>query len=123
EEAAKARATRRLRTLLVGTGVALVIALIAGGLALNQRNRANRQASLARRATVSAEVDRIVADFPRLMTENRELAGLLAVEANRLRPDPSTRGLILAELFDEPRLDYTLHGGAIAYTGASVVTG
>jgi class 3 adenylate cyclase/WD40 repeat protein len=123
QAAARERANRRLRVLLLGTASALVVALAAGVLALRQRDRANDQADRAQAASVSAEVDRIGAEIPTLLDSERELAALLAVEAERLRPNPATRGALLDALTDEPRLRFTLHGGRVGYFAAAQFPG
>ncbi len=117
QTAARERAHKRLRVLLVGTAVALVAAITAGLVALGQRDRANDQADRAQEATGSAQVDRIVAEIPQLLERDRALAGLLAIEAERLRPSPSTRAALLRTVTDEPRLRATLHGGRTGYIG------
>src|SRR4029450_14084529 len=98
------RPTRRWRVLRVGPAVARVASIAAGLVALGQRDRANDQADRAQEATVSAQVDRIVAEIPHLLDRDRALAGLLAVEAGRLRPPPSTRAALLRAGTGQPRL-------------------
>jgi WD40 repeat protein len=119
QAAARERAHRRLRVLLVGTAVALVAAITAGLVALSQRDRANDQADRAQEATVSAQVDRIVAEVPQLLDRDRALAGLLAIEAERLRPAPSTRAALLRTVTEEPRLRSTSYGGLAGYAGVA----
>jgi WD40 repeat protein/class 3 adenylate cyclase len=115
QAAARERAHRRLRGLVVGLGVVLVAAVVAGVVAVVQRDRANDQADRAQQATVSAQVDRIVAEIPQLVARDRVLAGLLAVEAERLRPSASTRAALLRTVTDEPRLRATFYGGRTGY--------
>lgn len=101
QEAVKQRRTnRRLRGLLVGTAIFLVVALLAGALALVQRGR-------ARDAQTAAEVQALRSDAQRLgtlaMTEtdlSRSL--LLAVASVKLQELPETRGALLAVLQKNP---------------------
>jgi len=87
----QARQNRRLRTALMGTAAALVLALVAGSVAVTQRQVA---ASRAR----DARIDGLVAQSAALRSTQRDLAALLAVTAFRLRPDPVTRGALLGVL-------------------------
>ena len=99
--------------------ITLVLASATGVVALRQRDRASDQAARAEAASVSAEVDRIVAEVPRLLDRDRSLAALLAVEAVRLRPTPAARGALLTTLTNEPRLRFTLNGGRSGYLRAT----
>ncbi len=114
--AARERANRRLRMLLVAAAVALVIAIVTGVIAVTQRSRADRQASRARATSVNAEVDRAVAEVPRLLERDRSLALLLAVQAQRIRAGAPTKGALFAGLVSEPRLRATLWGGHGGYS-------
>ncbi len=116
---ARERANRRLRRMLVGTAIALVVAIVAVIVAAGQRERADDQARSARAATVSAEVDRIVAEVPTLVGRDRTLAALLAAEAVRLRPDPATRGALLETLIAAPGWRGTRYGGQEGYAWAA----
>ena len=106
------RSNRRLRVLLAGLGVLLVMAVLSGGLAAVQRSRADAErtraegnarlaeenellaigaASRAEQAATRAEEIALVADVQRLTTESRlaldvdpDLAILLALEAHDL---------------------------------------
>ena len=113
--AARERANRRLRILLVASAIALVVAIGTGAVAIGQRGRANRQADRARAVSVSAEVDRAVAEVPILLERDRSLALLLAVQAQRIRPDAATNSALFAALVDEPRLRSTAWGGHEGY--------
>ena len=102
------RSHRRLRQLLTATAVALVIALLAGAVAVAQRTRADDAASAARSASTNATVDRLVVQSKTLQGENRYLGTLLALEAERMRDDPQTRGALFDSLLQEPRRVATL---------------
>ena len=117
---AQARSNRRLRGLLVSTSLLLVVALFAGLVAFVQRNHADRQATRARASSIDAEVDRIVAELPAILPRDRSLGALLAVEADRLRPSPTTRGALLGALTREPGWRFTLHGGRAGYASLGV---
>ncbi|MEP6760886.1 MAG: BTAD domain-containing putative transcriptional regulator [Sporichthyaceae bacterium] len=83
-----ARQHRRLRGALAGTAVALVLALVAGLVAVEQGQRTARAAR-------TALVERLVAQSAALRSTHRDLAALLAVEAYRIRPSAATRGALL----------------------------
>jgi WD40 repeat protein len=111
------RARRLARAGVASLAGLLVVSLVAALVAVrNARDadrateRAEREADRAVEASISAEVDRIVAEVPVLLGEDRALAALLAAEAQRLRPTPATRGALLSTLTEEPRLQATLHG-------------
>jgi WD40 repeat protein len=96
------RTNRRLRGLLVGTAIFLVVALVAGSLALVQRGR-------ARRAQAAAEAQALTSDAERLgtlaLTEpNLDRSLLLAVAGVQLRDLPETRGDLLNVLQSNPAL-------------------
>ena len=100
QAAARDRSHRRLRQLLGATALALVVALLAGAVAVVQRNRADDEAAAARAASLGATADRLVAQSKTLQGEDRYLATLLALEADRLRDDPAGRGAILDALLE-----------------------
>ena len=79
------RNNRRLRALLTGVGILLVLALIAGGMAFQQRNRADANAA-------ATETERIAADAVARAGDNRQLALLLAAESHRRDPGPVSLG-------------------------------
>jgi len=96
------RANRRLRGLLVGAVGLLVLALLAGALALVQRSR-------ARSAQGKAEAQALRSDAERLGTlalaePNLDRSLLLAVAGFKLRDLPETRGDLLSVLQKSPAL-------------------
>lgn len=94
EDAERQRRTnRRLRTLLSGVAVLLVLALIAGALALVQRSSARKHATTALAQSLGAQA---VAQ-PRI-----DLAMLLAREAVALDPTLQTRSELLTTLMRVP---------------------
>ncbi len=82
---------RRLRRLVAGVGVALVVALIAGGVAFSQRQRARTQTEAAELATLISRSAAVGDDDP-------ELSVLLALEAHRRAPGPDTDRAVLSAL-------------------------
>ncbi len=120
ESATRARQTRRLRTLLAGTAIALVIALIAGVLAVGQRNRANdsrdREAAVANAETVR----RLAVQSGQQQSTSMELALLLAAEANRRADTAETRGALQSALMSNPQLLGFLHGTSESYWSVSM---
>ena len=130
----RARATqrqnRRLRRSLVGLALVVVAALIAGGLAVGQRRRADHQASLAAAQAALAATQAKEAETQRnaaetatktatdaerrsaieslvngsivLRSSQQDLAALLAVEAYRLDPTAKTRSGLFATFTRNP---------------------
>jgi WD40 repeat protein len=106
---AQARLIRRLRTALAGAAVLLVLALVAGGIAAVQSNRAGRiaaeardAADTARRVAVSADARRVSARAP--LADDVSLSLLLAAVGARLDDSPETRVNLLAALAERPHL-------------------
>ena len=87
EQGRQRRQNRRLRTMLVGTALLLVGALLAGGLALQQRSR-------ARDTAFDAQTGRLIAESARLIDSNTPPALLLALEAMRRDPSVATLGAL-----------------------------
>jgi WD40 repeat protein/DNA-binding SARP family transcriptional activator/energy-coupling factor transporter ATP-binding protein EcfA2 len=91
------QSARRLRSLAGGLAAVLVLALIAGGIAVAQRSTARRQALLANSGRLAAlATERI--------TGQLDLAMLLAVEGHRLDDSVTTRGALLSTVGKSPRL-------------------
>ena len=117
---------RRLRRLVVGVGAALVVALVAGGFALRQQQRADDEARRAQEAAADAEEQAVLAEeqatiaeeqtaaavaaaedseiatlvsrSAALSTEDPTLSILLALEAHRRRPGAETEQAVLNAL-------------------------
>jgi WD40 repeat protein len=117
---AQARATRRLRGLLIGTGVALVIALTAGFLAIGQRNEADEAREQADAVARAETVRRLVAQSRLTQDTSLDLALLLAVEANRRDDSVETRGALQSALVSNPELLGFLRGSAESYKSLSI---
>lgn len=102
------RARVRSRRGFAATAVALVIALIAGSVALAQRHQAETQAR-------AADVSRLVALAQGLSGTKRDLAMLLALEAARRDPGATTTGALQAALYGDPSfLRYLRTGSDLA---------
>jgi DNA-binding SARP family transcriptional activator len=97
----EARTSRRLRGLLAGLAVVLVLALVAGGLALSLRGRAERQ-------TVVAESRRLGAQS--LIQRDLDRSLLLASEAVHLDDSVDARSALLASLLRSPQAIWTTRG-------------
>jgi WD40 repeat protein len=101
------RTARRFRSLAGALAVVLVVALVAGGVALVQRSRANHQARAARREAVAAQdaktVSTLASDARVLPSNQLDLALLLAVQARRLNESTTTDGALEAVLSHVPR--------------------
>ena len=89
------RRRRRLRRRLVATSVALVIASLAGAIALAQRREARDQAD-------AASVARLVALSQSLTASKRDVAALVALEASMRAPGAATDGAMMSALYSEP---------------------
>lgn len=87
----QARQNRRLRRLLVGVGVLLVCAVVAGAVAFQQRTNANER-------TADADFVRLTTQALDLSVSNPSLAFLLALEANQARDNPVSRSALFSTL-------------------------
>ena len=99
---AQTRLIRRLRIVLSGAAVLLVLALIAGGMAAVQSDRARRNAGDAYQAAVSADARRVGTRAQ--LTDEISLSLLLAVAGARLDDSPETRVNLLTALAKQPQL-------------------
>lgn len=98
DQQAQQRTTRRLRRLLAGVATALILALLAGGLAVTQRGRAQNEATRARRQATAADARGLAAEAVSRADRTPDLALLLALEGRRLQNSPVTRSALLASL-------------------------
>ena len=99
------RTNRRLRRLLTAAVCLVVVAMLAGLLAYNRQVAANR----SRR---SAEITTLTSRSEALRSSNRDAAALLAIEANRLRPDDGSRAALFSTFTRDPGfLGYHFLGG------------
>jgi WD40 repeat protein len=96
----EARSSKRLRRLLAGVALLLVVALIAGVVAIRQRSRAEDSAANARRAETSADADRLSAQG--LVDPQLDRAYLSALAAVRLDENVDTRAGLIAAMQRAP---------------------
>ena len=99
---AQARLIGRLRIVLGGATVLLVLALVAGGMAAVQSDRANENAARAQQAAVSADARRV--GVRAQLTDDISLSLLLAAAGARLDDSPEIRTNLLAALVQQPLL-------------------
>ena len=90
----EARISRRLRAALAGLAAVLLLALVASGLALDLRGRAERQALVADSRRLSAQA---------LLQPDLDRSLLLAEQAVRLDDSVDTRSALLTSLLHSPR--------------------
>jgi WD40 repeat protein len=95
------RTNRRLRGLLVGVAVFLVVALVAGGLALVQRGRAEGAATIATAQRLGAQA---------VVEDDLDLSLLLARQAYEISDSVETRSTLLASLLKGPGAIAVLSG-------------
>ena len=103
ERAARtARQNRRLRALLVGAAVLLVVALVAGLLAWRSSAEATAASQRATAASISADAKRLAATA--LNEDYPDVAMLAALESVRIERSPETYGALLTLLSRSPEL-------------------
>ena len=93
ETVRQSRVNRRLRGLLVGVAGFLVLALVAGGLAIVQRGRAERSAEVAEAQRLGAQA---------VVEDELDTSLLLAREAIAIDDSVNTRSTLLATLLKAP---------------------
>ncbi|MBA3781424.1 MAG: winged helix-turn-helix domain-containing protein [Nocardioides sp.] len=99
---AQSRLIRRLRVVLSGAVVLLVLALAAGGVAVVQSDRASENAARAVANETAAEARRVSAHA--LATDDVDESMLLAVAGVRLDDSPETRSNLEAAIGRHPEL-------------------
>jgi WD40 repeat protein/class 3 adenylate cyclase len=95
------RSNRRLRGLLAGVAAFLVVALVAGGLALVQRSRARRSAAVADAQRLGSQA---------VVEDELDTSLLLAREAIAIDDSVHTRSTLLASLLKAPGAIQVLPG-------------
>src|SRR5262245_13360378 len=114
----RAHANRRLRGLLTGLGVLLVVATVAGLFAVRTSRQAERRAD-------EIDLQRLLAQSESLQAARGDLAALLALEANRLAPGVDSESALLGALQADPAfMGYLrLSDGAAPFSTAVEVAG
>lgn len=123
----EARINRRLRVVAAGLATALVVALVAGYLAVRQSRNAERSAVAAEGSALTADARR--AGARALVTEDAASSLLLAAAASRVDPSRETNAALQAALARWPQLvatasvpsASTLSGIAVAPDGSALV--
>lgn len=103
----QARQNRRLRRALVATAVVLVVAIVFGALAVTQRSKANDNAARADANAATARQQLLISQSQSTLPTDRQLAALLAVQADRQDPNADTRDAMLNVVMAEPRIQQT----------------
>ena len=97
------RRTRRLRTSLVGVAVLLVVALVAGGIAIQQGSKAQQSESRAELAARLRDASNLAARSRTLSARDYDHRLRLAVESYRLAPGPDSESALESALVAVPR--------------------
>ena len=108
------RLQRRARLLARG-GVAalallLVVSLVASVFAIGQRNTANHQTALAKADAAQARQELLISQSQGAVATDRQLATLLAIEADRESPSAASEDALLSAVLAEPRLQQSFAG-------------
>ncbi|MEH1163927.1 helix-turn-helix domain-containing protein [Micromonospora sp. CPCC 205539] len=100
------RHSRVLKRLVVGVSVLLLVAVLAGGQAVRERQDARHQ----QQVTLSGE---LALRARSLLVTDPDLAGLLAIEAHELHRDADTRGAVLSASTAPRRSAFNVGGPSI----------
>ncbi len=93
----QARAARKARRFVVAMALVLVFVVVASGFAIVQRNRADKQATMARSRELAGQARSLV-------DRRRDLALLLSVEAYRKSPTAEARAALREAVEHDPRV-------------------
>jgi DNA-binding SARP family transcriptional activator/WD40 repeat protein len=104
----EARGRRRARLVAAGLAVALVFAASAGGYAINKQRQADSSQRQAQRAALAADASRLGALARASSDYDRAL--LLAAQAVKLNPSPTTESDLFATLLHGESVVATLRG-------------
>ncbi|MEU8421525.1 hypothetical protein AB0C15_11675 [Micromonospora sp. NPDC048835] len=110
EQTVARRQARLFKRFVAGISALLVLALLGGGIALRQRQDARRQQVVTLSGELSLQARSLLGTDP-------DLAGLLAVEADRLTSNTETRGSVLSAAAASRRTALNV-GGPSIYTVA-----
>lgn len=105
ETLSQRRTNRRLRGLLIGTAVFLVLALVAGALAFVQRSHARHSATVALSQSLGAQA---------VSETQLDTSLLLGLEGVRLDDSLQTRSDLLKALLHSPQAIGVMHVGRVA---------
>jgi WD40 repeat protein/DNA-binding SARP family transcriptional activator/energy-coupling factor transporter ATP-binding protein EcfA2 len=119
----EAKANRRLRWLAASLSIVTLLAILAGTLAVMQRNEAEQQSMLAQSAQATADAERHLAEKEAVLARARQLAAqsinlaqaapdlsiLLSLHALRLNDKPAEDTELLLNLPLSPMLGSVLH--------------
>lgn len=118
------QAASRLRYLVIGLGVFLLVALVLGAWALNQSQAAQDNATLAQKNEQASEANLRLSEAQRLAAEAKtllqaggssELIGLLAVKSIRTEYTPEGDGVLVpATYLDYPIQEFAGHTERVA---------
>ena len=114
----QARLIRRLRGVLAGASLLLVAALIAGGLAVQQKRSSDANASAALTAKTASDARRVGAKA--LVLEDLDESMLLAAQGALLDRSPETTSNLLAVLAKRPGLIGSVQTDASPLSGLDV---
>jgi WD40 repeat protein len=114
----QARLIRRLRGVLAGASLLLVAALIAGGLAVQQKRSSDANASAALTAKTASDARRVGAKA--LLLEDLDESMLLAAQGALLDRSPETVSNLLAVLAKRPGLIGSVQTDAASLSGLDV---
>ena len=121
EQQARDQATliRRLRGVLAGATVLLLVALVAGGLAVQQKGNAEDSAAAALTAKTASDARNVSARA--LATDDIDTSMLLAVAGVQLDDSPESRSSLLAALAKHPALTAStqMTGGEVIHLDVS----
>ncbi|MCT9931791.1 hypothetical protein N5079_16385 [Planotetraspora sp. A-T 1434] len=107
ERTATRRRTRLLQRLLAGMAALFLLALLGGGVAVRQGQEAGHQQMVALSGQLSLKARSLLGTDP-------DLAGLLAIAAFRLNPEPETRGaLVSVSAAAQRRIELNAEGPAV----------
>lgn len=96
------RTAHRLRWLAIGLAALLVVAIVAGAIAVLQRSEARKQERLAHTRALQAETSRLATLARTLPNNQRDLALLMGVQGYRIDPSDETAGGLQAALIQTP---------------------
>jgi WD40 repeat protein len=104
------RARRLARSAVAGLAILLVVALVAGGLAVANSRDADRNATRAEHEATVANARRLASEATSLARRAPDLALLLAVEARHLLDSAETRSALLSTLQRTSKLQRIISG-------------